>query len=43
MKYTTITVKEDLGKKLRLLKIQRNAKSMDSLLRELLQVEEDII
>ena len=37
MTYTTITIKEDLGRKLRLMKIERNARSMDALLRELLK------
>ena len=37
MDYTTITIKADLGRKLRLLKIERNARSMDELLRQLLK------
>ncbi|WP_457555286.1 hypothetical protein [Candidatus Pyrohabitans sp.] len=37
MRYTTISIRQDLGKRLRMLKIQRNKRSMDELLRQLLE------
>jgi hypothetical protein len=35
--YTTLSVKSETAKKLRILKIERGARNMDELIRELLQ------